>query len=95
MVSSLCQRWVQAAPALFNGWKVESRSIRDRLEEIGIARIGIGSRNGRVPPAEQSWHRLRENMVRIKIRVMAVVAVARPPAIVDGELRQIRQPSSD
>ena len=41
----------------------------------------------------QSRDSLREDMVWIKIRVMAVVAVARPPAGVDGKLRQIGEPT--
>ena len=34
-------------------------------------------------------------MVWIKIRVMPVVAIAGPPAGIDGKLRQIRQPLPD
>src|SRR4029077_4762735 len=34
-------------------------------------------------------------MVRIKIRVMAVVAIAGPPAVVDVKLRQIGEPSAN
>ena len=34
-------------------------------------------------------------MVWIKIRVMAVVAIAGPPAGIDGKLRQVGEPMSD
>ena len=43
----------------------------------------------------QTRHRLLEDKVWIKIRVMAVVAVARPLAGVDGELRQVSEPVSN
>src|SRR5512132_1182651 len=39
--------------------------------------------------------RLREDMVWIKIRVMAVVAITGPPAGIDGKLRQVGEPMSD
>ena len=80
----LCQRGVQAVATLFNGRKVETRSIRDRLQEIGIRCIRIGPGNRRVLVYRQSRDSLRKDMVWIKIRVMAVVAVARPPAGVHG-----------
>ena len=38
---------------------------------------------------------LLEDKVWIKIRVMPVVAVARPPAGVDGKLGQVSEPMSD
>ena len=44
----LRQRRVKAVATLFNGWEVKCRSIRDRLQEIGIAGIGIGAGNRRV-----------------------------------------------
>ena len=37
----------------------------------------------------QSRHCLWENMVRIKIRVMAVIAITGPPAGIDKELGQV------
>ena len=43
----------------------------------------------------QSRDRLREDIVRIKIRVMAVVAIAGPPAGIEGKLRQVGEPMSD
>src|SRR6267378_2362815 len=60
-----------------------------------MACIGIGSRNGRVPILGQTRHRLREDMVWIKIRVMAVVAITSPPTGIDGKLRQVGEPMSD
>src|SRR5512132_1239923 len=41
------------------------------------------------------WDGLRKDVVWVKIGVMAVVAVARPPAGVDGKLRQVSEPMSD
>src|SRR5947207_13037024 len=43
----------------------------------------------------QRRYSLRENMVWIKIRVMLVVAVARPPTGIDGKLRQVSEPMPD
>src|SRR5206468_5829444 len=91
----LRQRRVKTAATLFNGWEVETRGIRDRLQEIGIACIGIRSRNGRVLIYTQGRDRLLEDKVWIKIRVMPVVAVACPPAGVDGKLRQVSEPVSN
>src|SRR5436190_15273978 len=43
----------------------------------------------------QSRYGLREDVVWIKIRIMAVVAITGPPAGVDGKLRQVGEPVSD
>ena len=43
----------------------------------------------------QGRDRLLEDKVWIKIRVMPVVAVARPPTGVDGKLGQVGEPMSD
>ena len=40
----------------------------------------------------QGWDGLWKHMVWIKIRVMAVVAVARPPAGINRELGQVGKP---
>src|SRR5439155_25892285 len=71
--SSQCHRGVETVATLFNGWKVESSGIRDRLQEIRITCIRIGPGNCRVLIYEQARDRLREDMVWIKIRVMTVV----------------------
>ena len=43
----------------------------------------------------QSWDDLRKDVAWIQIWVMTVVAIAGPPAVVDGKLRQVSEPSSD
>ena len=43
-----CLRGVQAGATLFNRWKVETRCVRDRLQEIGISCVSIGPGNRRV-----------------------------------------------
>ena len=74
---------------------METRRIRDRLQEIGIACIGVGSRNGCVLIYSQSREDMLEDKDWIKIRVMLVVALAGPPARVDGKLRQVSEPLSN
>ena len=44
----LRHRGIQAGSTLFDRRKVEPRCIRDRLQEIGIRCVSIGSRNCRV-----------------------------------------------
>src|SRR5947207_11529315 len=58
----LRQRWIEAVATLFNGWKVETRRVRDRLQELRMACIGVRSRNCRVLIYEQARDRLREDM---------------------------------
>ena len=53
------------------------------------------SRNCRVLVYAQSRYGLRKDVVWTKIRVMLVIPIARPPAGVDSELRQIGEPLSD
>ena len=43
-----CQPGVEAVAALFNSWKMESRRIRDRLQEIRVGCVRIGPGNRRV-----------------------------------------------
>src|SRR5437868_15297165 len=80
---------VKAVASLFDRGKVESRSIRDRLKEIGILCIFIGSGNCRMLPVRQGWYGLRELEIGIQVRVMGAAAVASPPTRVQRELRQI------
>src|SRR5437016_11406360 len=92
---SLRHRRIKAVATLFDGGEMEGRRIRDRLQESGIGCVGIGSRNCRVLPNEQTWDYLREGVVWIKIRVMAVVAVASPPTGIQRKLGQVSKPFPD
>src|SRR4030095_288752 len=78
-----------------NGWKVESGRIRDRLQEIRICCVRIGPGNRRMLVYAQRRDSLRKDVVWIKIRVVAVVAVARPPTGINCELGQVGEPMSD
>ena len=44
----LRQRGVKAVATLFNGWKVETRRVGDRLQEIRIRGVRIGPGNRRM-----------------------------------------------
>src|SRR5262245_409113 len=60
-----------------------------------MANIRIASRDGRVPICAQTRYRLREDMVWIKVRVVAVVAITGPPAGINEKSRQVGEPMSD
>ena len=48
MCRPLCQRGVQAGATLFDGWKVETSCVGDRLQEVRITCVSIGPGNCRV-----------------------------------------------
>src|ERR1019366_10198988 len=52
----------------------------------------VGPGNCCMLPSRQSWDRLRELEIRIKVRVMGAAAVASPPTGVMRELCEVCQP---
>src|SRR6266571_2581163 len=92
MSGPLGHRRIQAVTTLFDGRKVESRGICDRLKEVRILGVIIGSGNCRMLPSGQSWDGLRELEIRIEVRVMGTAAVASPPTGVQRELREVCKP---
>ena len=52
---------IEGGATLFDRRKVETRGVRDGLQEVGIAGIGVGSGNCRVLPFEQVSDSLRED----------------------------------
>jgi hypothetical protein len=46
----LRQAWVQAGSTLLDGCEVESRRVDDRLKEVVMVGVVIGSRNRRMLP---------------------------------------------
>src|SRR5207249_5841990 len=58
----LRHRRVEAVATLFDSRKMKSGGIRDRLKEVGIIQIIIGSGNCRMLPNRQSGNRLREGV---------------------------------
>ena len=83
-------RRVEAVATLFNGRKMKSGGIRDRLKEVGIVQIIIGSGNCRMLPNRQSGDRLREGVT--EIGVLGAAAVPSPPTGVQRELREVCEP---
>ena len=71
----------------------DALGVVGRIGTDGAARgVVIGSGNGGVLPYVQAWNGLNERRVGIEIGVRDT-PIARPKAGVDGELRQIGQPS--
>src|SRR5207253_1883072 len=81
----LRHRRVEAVATLFDSRKMKSGGIRDRLKEVGIIQIIIGSGNCRMLPNRQSGDRLREGVT--EIGVLGAAAVPSPPTGVQRELR--------
>src|SRR5206468_11418546 len=81
----------EAVATLFDSRKMKSGGIRDRLKEVGIIQIIIGSGNCRMLPNRQSGNRLREGVT--EIGVLGAAAVPSPPTSVQSELREVCEPS--
>src|SRR5262249_23333045 len=95
VVGPLRQRGVEAVTTLFNGWKVEPCRIGHCLNEVFALQIGVCSRNCRMLPNEEAWDGLRKDEAWIQVRIVTVIAVARPPAGIERQLRQICKPFPD
>src|ERR1700758_1545156 len=77
---SLCHRRIKAGATLFDCGEVEPGCICDRLQEIWIACVGIGSGNGCVLMNCESWDGLRENKVWFEVGGVIPAPVPGPPA---------------
>src|ERR1700757_4598924 len=82
---------VQAAPSLLDPWKVKTCRIADCLYEIGIRRVGVGSRNGSVLPHGKRGNGVAEFIP--EIGVASAAAVSGPEIGVNAELCEIGEAS--
>ena len=93
----LSQRGIQAGAALLDKPKVESRRVGNRLQMIGDGAVRVQSevvivpRNGGV----LTFGEIRDGVLeRVpEIGILGIIAVARPPSGVHGELLQVGEPS--
>ncbi len=86
----LRHRGIEAVATLFDRWKMESRRVGNRLKEVRVLQVIIGSGNCRMLPNRQSGDRLREGVTQIG--VLGAAAVPSPPTGVQRELREVCEP---
>src|SRR5437879_13685915 len=86
----LRHRGIDAVATLFDRWKMESRRVGNRLKEVRVLQVIIGSGNCRMLPNRQSGDRLREGVTEIGI--LGAAAVPSPPTSVQRELREVCEP---
>src|SRR6516164_2593536 len=84
---------VEAAATLLDGGEMEPRRVGDRLDVGGVLRVAIISRDCRKTRIQgQAGDRRRKWEVGVKIRIMRIVAIPRPPTGVDLERHEIGEP---
>ena len=91
MGSALRHCGIKAGATLLDRRKVEARGVCDGPKEVGVAGIGVGSRNCRMLACEQVGDRLRENETGLQVGVTVTVSVPNPPTGVHSELREVRK----
>src|SRR5215472_15153945 len=89
---SLSKRRVEAGATLLDKGEVEARREGNCLDQAGVARVRISSGNRCVFPTIQTRNSQIEYSVT-EIGVLAVGTVPTPITGVDGEFREIGEPS--
>ena len=90
--SPLGHRRIETVASLLDCRKVKACRVCNRLQEVRVLGVVIGSRDRGMLPNCQAWDHLREGEGRIKIRIIGTAPVTSPPTRIYGELREICQP---
>src|SRR5215469_14763205 len=84
---------VKAGATLFDGRKVKSRRVGDRLNVERRSEVGVASGDCRkASRAKQIGNSLRKSKRWIEVGVVGVTAIPSPPTGVHGELHEVSKP---
>src|SRR5215469_2831793 len=84
---SLRKLRVKAGATLLDESEVETSSVGDRLNEVHIRGIGVGSGDCRVLSLGEGWDRRRKGVTEVWI--LGAAAIARPPGGIHRKLHQV------